>query len=400
MSDVAELNLLAPWSGRVRGGVPDIPLKELEGWTAPAGAPVRLLDEGEPIGFGLPDPANRVLRVLPAEAHEEFGPDLLRRRLERAVALRYRLGLAEDGVAYRLVHEAGDGLPGFWIDVYGPFALVQAFSDDLREVGRDLARALAEVIRLDGILLKVRPPGDTPSGQVPYEVVVGVEPPKALTVTDLGVSYEVHLTGGLNTGLFLDTRDVREVFAAFCDSSRVLNLFSYTGSFSVVAALSDAESVTSVDFAKGTLEWSKANFALNDLKPDAAAHKFVRADVFDWLKEDRRKGGRYDLILIDPPTSTNVPGKRWFLKTDYDRLIALALRVAAPGAVVVVVASSRQSRPDKLESQIRAAARDRGRRLSLLQSVGLPADFPTPMIHAPSRYLKCYVLQADDTEPT
>jgi 23S rRNA (cytosine1962-C5)-methyltransferase len=203
------------------------------------------------------------------------------------------------------------------------------------------------------------------------------------------------LQGGLNSGLFCDMRDVRSQLRSWAKGRHVLNLFAYTGSFSLVAAMSGAKSVTSVDFAGGVLEWAKHNFQKNNLSPNDRRWRWIRADVFDFLKTSRRKSQTWDLIILDPPGTTSVPGRKWNLKSDYHRLIALALRVLAVEGILIVAANTRQSRPEGIEKHIREAAQICGRRLRLVSSMGLPADFPTQMIYPESRYLKVFVLHSE-----
>ena len=394
----ATLRLDERWSARVAGGLPFIELAELPDLPAGLGRgeAVSLTDpEERPIGFGLFDPDNGLLRTLPADPSEQLDLGFFTRRIDAAFALRQRLGLVDPESAYRLVNGEGDGLAGFLVDIYAGYAIIFTYSDGFDHYVRLLADALDAVLQPIATIAKVRPPGETPTGRVGVTRLSDSDPPRQLVVVEEGVRYEVHLLGGINSGLFCDMREVRKAFGQLAPGCRVLNTFSYTGSFSVVAALAGAESVTSVDFAAGVLHWSKTNFELNGLAPNDSRFRFVRGDVFDFLKTARRKDRLYDAIVLDPPASSAVPGRRWHMKSDYDRLIGHALPLLAPGGLLVVAASSFGSRPDKLENQIRSAARDRGRRLALLQSFGLPPDFPTQMIHAQHRYLKCYFLKAD-----
>ena len=190
-------------------------------------------------------------------------------------------------------------------------------------------------------------------------------------------------------------REVRRALRPWFHGRSVLNTFCYTGSFSVVAALENAKSVVSVDFSAGVLDWAKTNFQLNELNVNDKRFKFVRDDVFEFLRVSRRHDKMFDVVILDPPATTTVPGRRWYLKSDYGRLMGHALKVVSPGGLIVVAATCTASRPEKLETQIREAARESGRRLRLADSLGLPSDFPTQMIYPQARHLKCYLLLAD-----
>jgi len=388
-------------AGRVRGGTPflergaiDAPLEP-----ATAGVAFRLIDAADnPAGYAIADPDNDCFRVLPLLPDEQARPldfGFFRKRIRRALSWRKRLDLVSKESAYRLINGEGDDLSGFIVDVYARHAVVYTFSPAFDAWADILAIALLAEDVCDTVVGKVRPSGETPVGRVEARQLSPESPPRTVVVAEDDAKYEVHLLGGINTGLFCDMRDVRRAIRPLSPNQRVLNLFAYTGSFSIVAALSEARSVTTVEFAGGVVEWSKTNFALNELPTNDRQFKFVKADVFEFLKQARRKQEAWDLIILDPPIVTNAPGRKWFLKSDYDRLIAHALRVLAPGGVIVVAANTVQSRPEGVEKQIREAAKATGRRLRLLDAFGLPADFPTQMIHPLSRYLKVFFLWAE-----
>ena len=399
-ADLPLIRLDETASSRVRGGTPSLELKDVEAPDGLAGGDAfRLIDpSGVDIAFAIADPENECLRVLPLLADESgrlFDFGFFRKRIRRALSWRKRLELVADDSAYRLVNAEGDDLSGFVVDVYSRHAIVYTFSEAYDRWAETMAKALLAEKVCDTVVRKVRPSGETPVGRVEFRQFSEESPPRTAVVVEDDAKYEVHLQGGLNTGLFCDMRDVRRAIRPLAPNQRVLNLFAYTGSFSVAAALAGAKSVTTVEFAGGVVEWAKTNFALNELPVDGRQFRFVKADVFEFLKTARRKEEAWDLIILDPPISTNAPGRKWFLKSDYDRLIAHALRVLAPGGVIVVAANTVQSRPEGVEKHIKEAAKATGRRLRLLDSFGLPADFPTQMIHPLGRYLKVFFLLSE-----
>jgi 23S rRNA (cytosine1962-C5)-methyltransferase len=396
VTEPTSLMLPEIWVSRARGGVPSIDLAELTDVPSVAeGEPIRLRGTNyDPVGWGVIDGATGVVWSYPSQPDELFDEAFFRGRIARALAWRERLGLNVAEGGYRLINGEGDGLPGFQVDVYARHVVIYSLSAVLDVHVPMLARVIAGTLEPISIISKVRPTGDVPTGKLAYRLEHGAEPPQALSVRENDLVYEVHLTGGINTGLFLDMRLVRETIRPWLRGKAVLNLFSYTGSFSMLAVREGAKSITSVDFAQGVLDWTKSNLALNEI-PLSKHIRFERDDVLEYVKVARRHEKSFDVIILDPPARTTVPNKRWFMKSDYGRLIGHALKILSPGGLLVVAASSVASKPEKLESQIREAAKETGRRLQLVATPGLPADFPTQMIHPSARHLKCLFLLAD-----
>jgi 23S rRNA (cytosine1962-C5)-methyltransferase len=217
----------------------DLPLA-LAGVTEPleAGRPLRLVGpSGQSLGLALADPENERLRVMAraGEAVDSLGPAFFAARVERALALRRTLGLVGERSACRLVHGAGDGLPGFTADLLGPWAVVCVYSRAFVPHGQLLAQAAIEQAGLRGVVVKVRSRGAASQQRVRQEAV-GAAPPETLVVEERGVPFEVHPDRGLNTGLFTDMREHRHGLARFVAGQAVLNGFGYTGTLSVAAA--------------------------------------------------------------------------------------------------------------------------------------------------------------------
>jgi 23S rRNA (cytosine1962-C5)-methyltransferase len=393
------VRLPEPWPSRVQGGVPGIGLDELREvlpQRLEAGAALRLIDAAaNPLGLGLYDPENHLLRTMPAWATETLDEAFFARRIARALELRRGAGLLTADGACRLVNAEGDGLAGFVADGWGPWVVCHTFATALERWLDPFAAALDQALTPQGVMGKVRLPGGPREGTAPWRLLAGAAPPRALWVHEAGVAYEVHLTGGLNCGLFPELREVRAAVGRWAAGRRVLNLFSYTGGFSLVAARGGAAQVTTVDASSGVLEWARANFRANQLDPDDDRWRFIRADAFEALEAARTAGERWELLVIDPPAVGCAEGGRFYLESDYGRLVTAALHVAAEGALLIASAQSVQSRPERLERQIREGARAAGRRLALVESFALPADFPTMLIHPAARTLKCQLLQVD-----
>ena len=381
--------VLAPAAASfVENGGRDVPLP-LAGASGPfeAGQPLRLVrPSGQGLGRALADPENESLRVMARadEAFETIGPAFFAERLSRALALRRALGLAGERSAYRLVHGAGDGLPGFALDVLAPWAVLYVYSRAFLPHGQLLARAALDGAGLRGVVVKVRSRGAASQQRVKQEAVGG-DPPATLVVEECSVPFEVHLDRGLNTGLFTDMREHRHGLARFVGGRSVLNTFAYTGTLSVVAARSGASAVTTVDLSAGVLGWARDNFRLSGLDPDAPAFRFEASDVGRFLDDAARAGRRFDVILLDPPAFSAARGATFAIDRDYPDLVALACRLLPEGGLLWLACNARGA---SLTGLAEAGFRPARREASLLETGGLPPDHPTLLAQPEDRYLQ------------
>jgi 23S rRNA (cytosine1962-C5)-methyltransferase len=302
--------------------------------------------------------------------------------LLRARARRTALGLpSADTDCYRLLHGAGDGLEGLTVDVYGAWAVASLYTDERgprEEAWLDAAHALG----LRGVYLKHRPRqanvlSETElRARAPERAVRGEDAPEAFHVRESGMVFEVRLGDGLSTGLFLDQRDNRCKLRELARDKRVLNLFAYTCAFGVAAALGGARSTTNIDVARQVLERGKHNYALNGLSLDA--HQFYARDVLETLPKLARRGERFDIVVLDPPSYASTKSGRFNVERDYRRLVALALGVLAPGGVLLACTNHQRLREQDLAQAIRRAGAETGRTPELLEFVPPPADHPAP----------------------
>jgi len=370
----------------VEAGGRDLPVA-LAGGTLEAGQPLRLVGpSGRSLGLALADPENERLRVMATagEGVETLGPAFFEARVARALALRRELGLVGERSAYRLVHGAGDGLPGFALDVLAPWAVVSVYSRAFLPPGQLLARAAIDAAGLRGAVVKVRSRGAASQQRVRQEAV-GSPPPPTLVVEERSVPFEVHLDRGLNTGLFTDMREHRHGLARFVAGRSVLNTFAYTGTLSVVAARAGATAVTSVDLSSGVLGWARDNFRLSGLDPDAPSLLFEAKDVGRFLDEAARGGRRFGVILLDPPAFSAARGATFAIDRDYPSLVARACRLLEAGGLLWLACNARGSSLVDLASPGFRAA---GREAALLETGGLPPDHPTLVAQPDDRYLQ------------
>jgi 23S rRNA (cytosine1962-C5)-methyltransferase len=314
--------------------------------------------------------------ALHARAPNLGGPARLREALADAGCLRAPLLAVSE--AFRVVNDLGDGMPGVCVDRYGDFAVLSLSSEEASVRGPELAELLLE-LGARGVYLKQRARADlrreAHAELAPKEPIAGEPVPDALVVREGNAHFGVTLDQGLSCGLFLDQRDNRARIAAFCGGRPVLNLFSYTCSFSVYAALASAERVTSVDLSAHALARGRENFTLNGLDPEA--HRFVQTDALDWLARAAKRGEKFGVVIVDPPSfSTSGKGKTFRVADGYQRALSLVFGVLEPGGRVLAVTNHRKTSPQAFRKIAHDAARQAGREITQLKDLPSQLDCP------------------------
>jgi 23S rRNA (cytosine1962-C5)-methyltransferase len=374
----------------VAGGGRDIDTARMpEAAALAAGTHVRLVDPGgEEVGLALCDPDNARLRVLavPADGFTAIDGALLGWRVERALALRRQLGLPREPAAYRIVHGAGDGLPGFAADVLGPVAVVYAYGDGLRKLGAQLAEAIVGFCKLRGAVVKLRARGG--AADVEQDVIGAVD--ERVIAHEAGAAYEIHPLAGLNAGLFTDMREHRAGLARFASGARVLNLFSYTGALGLACARAGAASVVNVDTSAGVQAWARGNFARNGFADDAR-WRFDVGDAIRFLQRAARDKERYDLVVIDPPSHSTARGQPWALGRDYPELVALAAAVVPRDGLLWLASNTHEL--GSLGKLAHKGLRELRRAAAILETGGLPPEYPTVAAQPADRYLQVCLLR-------
>ena len=309
-------------------------------------------------------------------------------RVAAAAELRAVTGVSEHATAFRWVSGEGDGLPGVTVDRYAGFAVVAIDGAAFEPLVPWIVAALRRSAPLAGIVRRHRHRG--PGYKI--EVLWGRLPPSDLIVEEHGVRFRANLREGQKTGLFLDQRDNRRFVGGLSAGRRVLNLFGYTGGFSVHASLGGAASVTTVDSAEAAVLDAQENFRLNGQDPDA--HAFVVADAFEYLKQTEKARDRFDVVISDPPSFARSRTQRGAALDAYVRLHAAALGVVSEGGLYCASSCTTQVGVDAFRGTLAQAGAKIGRRLQLVHDAGQPADHPILAGHPEGRYLKFMVVKA------
>ena len=350
--------------------------------------------DGRIIGVGHFQIGSIAVRMLDF-ADSIVDSDFFASRLALAYALRRTLGLLRpDNNAFRLVHGEGDFLPGLIVDVYGPTAVLQAHSPGMHFARDIIAHALLELP--DAGIRNVYYKSET---TLPYKahldpqndyIVGGFDTDIA---TENGLRFHVDWLRGQKTGFFVDQRDNRELLRRYSAGRRVLNMFCYTGGFSVYSLAGGAESVHSVDSSAKAVSLTDANVSLNFDAEAGARHRSYAEDAFKFL--DNMEAGTYDLIVLDPPAFAKHRGAIRNALRGYQRINFRAFEKIAPGGLLFTFSCSQAISKEQFRLAVFSAAAQSGRRVRILHQLTQPADHPVNIYHPEGEYLKGLVLYVE-----
>lgn len=280
----------------------------------------------------------------------------------------------------RLVNASGDSVPGIAVDRFADWAVIELFSDEAVARREEVVRCILE-LGARGVYAKCRVRRDLRRENVealaPPTPDLGEPAPEAFSVHEQGLPFEVRLGDGWDVGLYVDQRENRRRVHAASRGKRILNLFGYTGSFSVAAACGGAQSTMTIDISGRALDRARRNFEFAGIDI-AAGHEFLRADVVHWLERAAREARhRFDLIILDPPSFSTVGRNKVFRLADrWDQLLQHSLQLLSSDGEMLVISHERTAGPQVLRRRILRAAERAGRSDLAVRDIGSAADVP------------------------
>lgn len=347
---------------------------------------------GRLIGVGHFQIGSIAVRILDFAA-TEINAEFFRSRLLQALRLRQALQLARpDNNAYRLVHGEGDFLPGLVVDVYGPTAVLQAHSPGMHFERQTIAEQLVALPELG-----VRNVYYKSETTLPYKAHLDarndylIGSMETSVATENSLQFNIDWLRGQKTGFFLDQRDNRALLQHYSQGRRVLNMFCYTGGFSVYALRGGASLVHSVDSSEKAITLTDANVELNF--PGDSRHKSYAEDAFKYL--DNMAPDAYDLIVLDPPAFAKHRSALRNALRGYQRLNAKAFEKIAKGGILFTFSCSQAVSREQFRLAVFSAAAQSGRRVRILHQLTQPADHPVNIYHPEGEYLKGLVLYVE-----
>ncbi|MBQ0118682.1 MAG: class I SAM-dependent rRNA methyltransferase [Bacteroidales bacterium] len=361
---------------------------------------VKVVDtNGKTLGVGHWQIGSIAVRVL------EFGVDELpdnfwKERIRSAYQVRVLLGLiSPSNNTFRLVHGEGDFLPGLVVDVYADTAVVQAHSVGMHNVRKEIANAIADVVpQVKNVYYKS---DDT----LPFKASVAGEKVgyliESVSSTELasregfwsmenGMSFRIDWLRGQKTGFFIDQRENRALLERYAAGRDVLNMFCYTGGFSVFALRGGARSVHSVDVSEKAIELVRANVARNFSR--ATNHEAFACEAFEFMRDIKDK---YDLIILDPPAFAKHRDAVKNALRGYQRLNAKGIEQIRSGGILFTFSCSQAIDKEMFRLAVFSAAAQVGRKVRILHQLHQPQDHPINIYHPEGEYLKGLVLQVE-----
>lgn len=340
---------------------------------------------GRPLGYAFYSDKSQIALRLVARPDDKVGPAFWRSRLAAAIAFRDRMGL--DATAYRLVHAEGDLLPSLIVDRYGDHLVLQTLSQAADRLLPVWTSTLVDLLKPAGILARndVRVRG-LEGLEAKVELLYGTVPDK-VDVREGAVRYEVDLYTGQKTGLFLDQRENREAAARYA-RGRLLDCFSYHGGFALALA-PKCDEVVAIDSSEDAAAHIRTNAARN-----GARNVEVRvANVFDELRELDRGDERFDTIVLDPPAFAKNRAALPKALAGYKEINLRALRLLAPGGVLVTCTCSHHVDEATFGEVVFAAAMDAQVHVSVVEKRMQGRDHPVLLGVPETYYLKCFILR-------
>jgi 23S rRNA (cytosine1962-C5)-methyltransferase len=336
-------------------------------------------------------PSSIAVRIL---SFDHVTPDLdfFREKIKKAIEYRKSAGIIGNPQinVYRLIHGEGDGLPGLIIDYYNGVAVMQMHSVGFYRIRKDISSILVELLK--DTLVAVY---DKSEGTIPHmsdvngvnEFLYSSSGP--VIVTENGYKFKIDWTTGQKTGFFIDQRDNRKLLESYSNGRSVLNMFGYTGGFSVYA-MKNAALVHTVDSSYPAIELANENIKLNF--GEDKRHESFQVDAFDYLNNIKDK---YDLIILDPPAFAKHNNVLANALQGYKRLNIKAIEQIRPGGIIFTFSCSQVVTKENFRKSVFAAAANTGRKVRILHQMSQPPDHPVNIYHPESEYLKGLVIYVE-----
>lgn len=369
-------------------------IAKVEGGTLEEGDPAEVYSaQGDFLGTGHAQIGSIAVRILSFEP-TDINKNFYCQRIRKALALRQKLNLIRtDNDTFRLIHGEGDSLSGLIVDIYGKTAVMQAHSPGMHLDRKLIAEAILK--ECSGIVENIYYKSES---TLPFKAdldakdgyLIGKQNKQRPVSVENGLKFHPDWEEGQKTGFFIDQRDNRALVERYSTGKRVLNMFCYTGGFSLYALRAGAEEVVSVDSSEKAVELTRQNIELNFGK--TSVHQAIVYDAFDYLRE---KGEDFDLMILDPPAFAKHRDAVRQALQGYRKLNSIAFKNIAPGGILFTFSCSQAVSRQDFRLAVFSAAAQSGRNVRILHQLSQPADHPISIYHPEGEYLKGLVLYVE-----
>ena len=329
--------------------------------------------------------------VLSQNQQETFDIHFFEKKLKLAIEHRSSLYQDSKTTAFRVFNGEGDGVGGLTLDYYEGYYVISWYSEGIYQFKNDVIQALTNIVNVKGLYEKKRF-----ASQGTYmeddDFILGEKAPEPLLVKENDMNFAVYLNDGAMVGIFLDQRDVRKkIRDSYSNGKNVLNTFSYTGAFSVAAALGGAIKTTSVDLANRSKSKTIEQFSVNAI--DFEAQDIIVEDVFHYFKYAVRKNLTFDLVILDPPSFARSKKHTFSAGKDYPDLLVQAISITEKNGVIVASSNCSTFGMTKFKGFIEKAFKQTGGSYAILEEFNLPNDFKTIDEYKEGDYLKVVFIE-------
>jgi len=329
--------------------------------------------------------------MLSLDPEEKINYNYFYEKIEKSIAARQKFYNSKKTNAFRVFNGEGDGIGGMTIDYFDGYYLFNWYNKGIYTFKDKILSAFMNVTEFKGIYEKKR---FNDGGKVveSESYVCGEEAPTPLVIMENNNYYALDFNDGGMVGLFLDQRDVRNcIQKKYSKGKRVLNTFSYTGGFSIAAAIGGANKTVSVDVAKRSLEWTEENLYLNDLS--LMSNEIIITDVFEYFDTAYENDELFDVIVLDPPSHSKTKKKIFSVEKHYQELIEKSIKLLKKDGIIVASTNHSGLSRDKFMEQIDAGFKAEKSKYKVVEEFRLPEDFRTNKKFEGSNYLKVIFVQ-------
>ncbi len=329
--------------------------------------------------------------ILTRKESEQINQSFFESKIKSALHKRKQFYKSSDTTAFRVLNGEGDGLGGLIIDYYDGYYVVSWYSEGIYTFRDEIIAALQKVANFKGIYEKKR--FDTKGKYIEGDdFVAGERGEFPLIVKENGVNFAVYLNDGAMVGVFLDQRNVRkQIRDKYAKGRTVLNMFSYTGAFSVFAALGGASKTTSVDLANRSLSKTIEQFSVNEV--DYEAQDIIVEDVFLYFKYAAKKKMKFDMVVLDPPSFARSKKYTFSAAKDYKNLLKETIAITENNGIIVASTNCSAFDMKKFKGFIDTAFKEMNGKYKILEEHSLPEDFRTIDQFKEGDYLKVVFIE-------